>query len=66
MQKVWGYQKDSGVRTRTLDVHIRRLRKKLGKEGRRILTLRSVGYRLDMAADNLRASEGLRPIGRPF
>jgi len=56
MERVWGYQKDSGVQTRTLDVHIRRLRKKLGQEGRRILTLRNVGYRLDMAADNLRAA----------
>lgn len=56
MERVWGYQKDSGVQTRTLDVHIRRLRKKLGPEGRRILTLRNVGYRLDMAADNLRAA----------
>lgn len=62
MERVWGYQKDSGILTRTLDVHIRRLRKKLGPEGRRILTLRNVGYRLDMAADNLRAAaaESLR------
>src|SRR5205823_3922264 len=33
--------------TRTVDVHVRRLRVKLGPEGHRILTVKSVGYRLD-------------------
>lgn len=60
MERIWGYTKDSGVETRTLDVHIRRLREKLSGEGRRILTLRNVGYRLDMAAENLRTAENLR------
>ena len=42
--RVWGYNKD--VRTRTLDVHIRRLRKKLGAYGDTYIeTVFGVGYR---------------------
>lgn len=42
--RVWGYS--SQIRTRTLDVHIRRLRKKLGEHsGTYIETIFSVGYR---------------------
>ena len=37
---IWG-----GTRSRTLDVHIARLRKKLGPVGRRIETVSHVGYR---------------------
>jgi DNA-binding response OmpR family regulator len=41
---VWGYSNQ--IRTRTLDVHIRRLRKKLGEHsGTYIETIFSVGYR---------------------
>jgi DNA-binding response OmpR family regulator len=41
---VWGYSNQ--IRTRTLDVHIRRLRKKLGENrGASIETIFSVGYR---------------------
>jgi len=46
--KVWG---DNYVgETRTLDMHIRTLRQKLGKYGDMIETVRSVGYRLEDAA----------------
>jgi two-component system alkaline phosphatase synthesis response regulator PhoP len=42
--RVWGYSNQ--IRTRTLDVHIRRLRKKLGEHsGNYIETIFSVGYR---------------------
>ena len=43
METVWGYEK--GVRSRTLDVHIRRLRRKLGPVGQRcIKTIFRDGY----------------------
>jgi two-component system response regulator MtrA len=32
---------------RTLDVHVSRLRKKLGAHGRKVKTVWSIGYRLD-------------------
>lgn len=41
---VWGYAED--VDSRTVDTHIRRLRRKLGSEADRIETLIGVGYRL--------------------
>jgi two-component system phosphate regulon response regulator PhoB len=41
---IWGYAED--VDSRTVDTHIRRLRKKLGHEGDRIETVVGVGYRL--------------------
>ncbi len=49
---VWGY--DDKVRTRTLDVHIGRLRRKLEEDPRHprlILTVPSVGYRLAVSRD---------------
>jgi DNA-binding response OmpR family regulator len=43
LQTVWGYRQ--GVRTRTVDVHIQRLRRKLGAEGERnIKTIFRSGY----------------------
>jgi DNA-binding response OmpR family regulator len=44
LQKVWGYEYFG--ETRTVDVHVRRLRQKLGKPGQdRIETIVGVGYR---------------------
>jgi hypothetical protein len=48
LQHVWGYQMVSGERT--VDVHVRRLRVKLGDRDPLIATVRGVGYRLDDAA----------------
>ena len=47
LDRVWGYSRAGEIESRTVDVHVRRLRVKLGPEGRRILTVKSVGYRLD-------------------
>ena len=41
---VWGYDFDG--ETRTVDVHIRTLRQKLGEAGEMIKTIRGVGYRI--------------------
>jgi two-component system phosphate regulon response regulator PhoB len=41
---VWGYAED--VDSRTVDTHVRRLRRKLGPESARIETVIGVGYRL--------------------
>lgn len=45
LDSIWGYDYYGGVRT--VDVHIRRLRSKLGAMGNCITTLRGVGYRFD-------------------
>ncbi len=44
LSDVWGYAED--VDSRTVDTHIRRLRRKLGAEADRIETVIGVGYRL--------------------
>ena len=41
---VWGYDFDG--ETRTVDVHVRTLRQKLGDAGNQIETVRGVGYRI--------------------
>lgn len=45
LNKVWGF--DFYGDDRTLDTHIKRLRKKLGDYGQYIITIRGVGYRFD-------------------
>ena len=45
MDRVWGT--DYEGESRTLDMHIKTLRKKLGEEGIRIKTVRNVGYVLE-------------------
>jgi DNA-binding response OmpR family regulator len=45
IEQVWPLGTTAG--TRTVDVHVRRLRVKLRQHGRRIRTLRGHGYRLD-------------------
>lgn len=44
LEEIWGY--DYVGETRTVDVHIRTLRQKLGKAGDLIETVRGVGYRI--------------------
>jgi DNA-binding response OmpR family regulator len=47
LNRVWGYARADEIESRTVDVHIRRLRAKLGPEGARITTLKGVGYRFE-------------------
>jgi len=49
LDRVWGYAAAGEIESRTVDVHVRRLRVKLGGEGQRISTVKSVGYRLEPA-----------------
>lgn len=44
LEDIWGYDFDG--ETRTVDVHIRTLRQKLGPCGEQIKTVRGVGYRI--------------------
>lgn len=44
LARVW--RSAEGVETRTVDTHVKRLRRKLGRAGRWIETVRGVGYRL--------------------
>jgi two-component system alkaline phosphatase synthesis response regulator PhoP len=45
LNRVWGYDQASEIESRTVDVHVRRLREKLGPEAKRIITVKNVGYR---------------------
>ncbi len=47
LNRVWGYARADEIESRTVDVHVRRLRAKLGDAGNRIATVKSVGYRLE-------------------
>jgi DNA-binding response OmpR family regulator len=57
LNRVWGYEYYGGART--VDVHVRRLRAKLGEEHAHLIqTVRSVGYRLGQAAWSPTAQRG--------
>lgn len=45
LEQVWGYEYQG--ETRTVDVHVRSLRQKLGAPGGQIETVRGVGYRME-------------------
>ena len=56
LQEIWGYDYFGG--TRTVDVHIRRLRSKLGPEFEAIIgTVRNVGYRFTLPGKDSLISE---------
>ena len=56
LRTVWDH---APVGSRTVDVHVRRLRIKLGPAAGRITTVRSVGYRLEPAPG---ADRSLEPV----
>lgn len=45
MERVWGI--DAAIESRTVDMHVKTLRKKLGSAGECIRTVRNVGYKAD-------------------
>ena len=49
LSEVWGI--DSYGETRTVDMHIKTLRQKLGDGGRYIVTVRNVGYKMEVHND---------------
>ncbi|HXK55700.1 MAG TPA: helix-turn-helix domain-containing protein, partial [Gammaproteobacteria bacterium] len=49
LNKVWGYGKNLGLETRTVDIHIAKLRRKIEPDPaqpRYLVTVRGAGYRL--------------------
>ena len=61
LQEVWGYS--PAIRTRTLDVHVRRLRKKLGSYADLYIeTIFGIGYRFQP----FHAPRYFQPVDRPF
>jgi DNA-binding response OmpR family regulator len=49
LNKVWGYDRNAAIETRTVDIHVAKLRRKLEadpKEPRSLITVRGAGYRL--------------------
>jgi DNA-binding response OmpR family regulator len=56
LQEVWGFDYFGG--TRTVDVHVRRLRAKLGPEHENFIgTLRNVGYKFESTKEKSQADE---------
>jgi len=47
LDNIWGFDHAIEIQTRTVDVHIRTLRKKLKKEAGRIITVKNYGYRFE-------------------
>ncbi len=47
LEHVWGYDQSLNIETRTVDMHIGQLRKKIKNEAARLVTIKNVGYRFD-------------------
>jgi len=48
LDNIWGFDHAIEIQTRTVDVHIRTLRKKLKSEAKRIITVKNYGYRFEL------------------
>lgn len=48
LDTIWGFDHAMDIQTRTVDVHIRTLRKKLKNEAKRIITVKNYGYKFDV------------------
>jgi DNA-binding response OmpR family regulator len=63
LQEVWGYDYYGG--TRTVDVHVRRLRAKLGPEHELLIgTVRNVGYRFDPPKERRASDDRPAPLSQ--
>ncbi len=51
LDTIWGFDHAIEIQTRTVDVHIRTLRKKLKSQARRIITVKQYGYRFEKDED---------------
>ena len=58
LQKAWSHASVHGLETRTVDVHIGRLRRKLGAAGQYIITVRNVGFRFDVMPEWITSYNG--------
>ena len=47
LDQVWDYEQASNISTRTVDLHVSQLRRKLGPLSRHLVTVKNAGYRLD-------------------
>lgn len=47
LEQVWDYDSSLNIETRTIDMHIGQLRKKLKAEANRVVTVKNAGYRFD-------------------
>ena len=45
MERIWGYNYE--LSSRTLDMHVKTLRQKLGRKGAMVQTIRNVGFKLE-------------------
>jgi DNA-binding response OmpR family regulator len=61
LTRVWGYDRTAEIETRTVDIHIAKLRRKIEpdvKEPRYLVTVRGAGYRLVAGALPVPAADG--------
>lgn len=55
LNKVWGYDRNADIETRTVDIHIAKLRRKIERDPklpRNLVTVRGAGYRLNIEQGN--------------
>ena len=48
LDNIWGFDKAVEIQSRTVDVHIQTLRKKLRQEAKRVVTVKNYGYRFEL------------------
>jgi len=59
LTRVWGYDRSAEIETRTVDIHVAKLRRKIEHDPanpRHLLTVRGAGYRLDRGSKPLPSS----------